>query len=262
MIVPPAVSTPEWVLSLAGATTLDPWREFRPFTWFHAAMSGSLLLACLLVSLLARRWSGTPREVAFGAFWGGVIISRQAIEVVWFLLPAQFTWQTSLPLQFCDMAPWVAAIALLTRRRWARVLLYYWGIGLCTQAFITPTTTLGLVHTRFWWFWIGHTHIVGSAIYDIVARGFRPTWRDFRTGLGLTIVVGLVLIAFDAVTTLNYGYVGPATPDVVTIVDFMGPYPWRLLVMVTVVAVNFLVLTAVWRPGRVREAFASQPPNA
>lgn len=183
-----------------------------------------------------------------GAFLGGVILSRQAVEVIWYLLPAQFSWEKSLPFQFCDVAPWIAAIVLLTERRWARVLLYYWGMAMCTQAFFTPTLSEGMLHTRFWWFWLCHTHIVGSAMYDMIARGFRPTWADMRFALWITTSLTVLLIIFDAVTGMNYGYVGPGSPKARTIIDAIGPYPWRLPVLMSIVVAAFVALTAVWRP--------------
>lgn len=244
------------------AAGLDPLLEFRPFTWFHAATAGTLLLCSLAVALLGRRWRSTPAEVALGAFWGGVIIARQGIEVAWYLLPHNFSWERSLPLQYCDLAPWIAAVALLTRRRWARAMLYYWGIALCTQAYITPTLEEGLGQTRYWWFWLGHTHIVAAAIYDLIARGYRPTWSDFRTVSWITFAYAMTLVTFNAFTRMNYGYLGPTDPARPTIIDFLGPYPLRILSLFAVVLTAFWVLTIVWKPGRSRPSPAdSTPPS-
>lgn len=222
--------------------------EFKAFTWFHVVVAGVLLGLSVCVSLLGRRWRGQRRERAMASFIAGFIFGRQVVEILWYLMPSRFTWALSLPLQFCDIAPWIAAIALLTEARWARILLYYWGTALCTQAFFTPTLSEGLAHTRFWWFWLGHTHIVGAAIYDLVARGFRPTWRDLRFAVISTGVLTFSLVALDAITGLNYGYVGPGSPTVRTIIDAIGPYPQRVLVLICIVFTAFVILTAVWRP--------------
>ncbi len=236
----------------SGAATpgLDVFNEFRPFTWMHALTAGLMLGLSLAASLLGRRWRGTDRELTLGAFLGGMILARQGVEVIWYFLPPNFSWERSLPLQFCDIAPWIAAIALLTERRWARTLLYYWGIGLSTQAFFTPTVDQGIAHTRFWWFWLGHTHIVGSAIYDMVARGYRPGWKDLRLAIAVTTCYTLSMIALDVATGFNYGYVGPSKPQAPTIIDALGPYPWRIAAMMGIVAAAFVAITWVWRPGR------------
>lgn len=238
------------LLATSPAPTFDPMVEFRPFTLFHVLVAGSLLLLSLGFALLGRAWRGTPKEEFLGAFWGGLILARQGIEVVWYLMPERFQWDRSLPLQFCDVAPWIAAIALLTRRRWARGILYYWGVALCTQAFLTPTLDEGLSHTRFWWFWLGHTHIVGAAMYDMIARGFSPSWKDFWVTIRLTAVYTAFCIILNAATGLNYGYLGPGQPGSRTIIDILGPYPWRLVPLMIIVFSAFVILTAVWRPGK------------
>jgi hypothetical integral membrane protein (TIGR02206 family) len=238
------------LLAEPATVPLDPLIEFRPFTLFHVLTAGALLLLSVLCALVGRAWRGTEKEVFLGSFWGGFIIARQGIEVVWYLMPERFTIERSLPLQFCDVGPWIAAIALLTQKRWARAMLYYWGIGLCTQAFITPTLSEGLLHTRFWWFWLGHTHIIGASIYDIVARGYRPTWSDFRTMLKLSAVYTVFCVTLNAITGLNYGYLGPVQPGARTIIDVLGPYPWRILILMVIAFTTFFALTAIWRPAR------------
>ncbi|MCC6426422.1 MAG: TIGR02206 family membrane protein [Phycisphaerales bacterium] len=224
--------------------------EFRPFTLFHVITVIALLGASLVFALIGRKWRGTPREVMLGAFWGGLILARQGIEVVWYLLPANLDWSRSLPLQFCDVAPWFAAIALLTEKRWARALLYYWGIGLSTQAFFTPTLSEGFGYTRYWWFWLSHTHIIGTCLYDMIARGYRPTWGDWRIAFVVTFFYTVAMIVLDAITGLNYGYLGPTKPGFRTVIDALGPYPWRIPLMMLIVLVVFTLMTAVWRPGK------------
>lgn len=254
----PHAAAAGFLLSVADPGGAGPLHEFRPFTWFHAATVVALLSSILAMALLGRRWRGTPAETALGAFWGGVIIARQGIEVAWYFLPRNFALEKSLPLQFCDVAPWIAAAALLTRRRLARALLYYWGIALCTQAFVTPTLGEGLSHTRFWWFWLGHTHIVGAAAYDLIARGYRPTWSDFGRVAWITFAYAMALVIFNAITRLNYGYLGPTKPGAPTIIDLLGPYPVRILILFAIVISAFWLLTAPWKPGRDRQASGTE----
>ncbi|GMV25439.1 MAG: hypothetical protein AMXMBFR58_14700 [Phycisphaerae bacterium] len=246
------------MLAITGAPPLDPMVEFRSFTWMHALCAGGLLFFSIVTALIGRRFRGRPFEIALAAFWGGLIIARQAFEVAWYLRPENFGWHISLPLQFCDLAPWIAAVALLSGKRWSRAVLYYWGFGLCTQAFFTPTVQEGVGHPRFWWFWLSHTHIVGGAIYDLVARGYRPTWKDFRGIVLVTFCYATTLAILNAITGFNYGFVGPSKPEAPTIIDSLGPYPYRVPVLFAIVIVLFAIMTVVWRPGS-RKAPAAEP---
>jgi hypothetical integral membrane protein (TIGR02206 family) len=236
------------------ALATTDWTEFKPFTALHAVTAVTMLGTSIGFALIGRRFHGTAVETFIGAFWGGLILSRMTVEIIWYMTPGNFQMHESLPLQYCDLAPWIAAIALLTRRRWARTILYFWGFGLCSQAFITPIVEFGPAHTRFWWFWIGHTHIVGSAIYDVIARGYRPSWSDFRIALSVSLVYCLALAVFNAFTGFNYGFVGPSKPGNATIIDLLGPYPWRIATLIAVATALLALLTLVWNNPWVRRA--------
>ncbi|MFG0258989.1 MAG: hypothetical protein ACF8LK_01445, partial [Phycisphaerales bacterium JB041] len=151
----------------------------RGYDWaaeFHAFTPQHLVTLMVLVGLMAgscwlgRRWlpgdggpvpspaRGAPRssgpdwEWRFRLVWVCTTVAWQAMAVVWYLLPRNFDWYESLPLHLCDLAAWVAPLALLTQRRWLRSLLYFWGIGLSTQAFFTPVVDGGHGDIRFWLF--------------------------------------------------------------------------------------------------------------
>ena len=88
--------------------------------------------------------------------------------------------------------------------------------------------TEGAGHFKFWAFWGGHTIVVGYAVYDAAARGFRPSWRDFRQMSVITLAYMALLLAFNAATGFNYAYIGSTTPENPTIVDALGPWPARV----------------------------------
>lgn len=214
-------------------TTLYPppynWgTEFHAFTAQHwatlAVFFGLMAGSCWL----GRRWKGRHRERVLRQAWISTTLSWQLAAVVWYLLPANFEPGESWPLHLCDLAAWVAPFALLTQRRWLRSLLYFWGIGLCTQAFFTPIVEGGHADIHYWLFFVGHTQIVGSALYDVVVLGYRPRLRDWGVmtliTLGWMVVVTTLNIAFD----LNYGYTGNTKPGGPTLINYFGPWPWRI----------------------------------
>lgn len=219
---------------------------FTPFTLFHVVVAGLFAFTMFAAALLGRRWRGTERELRFRSFfcWGTIV--WQAMAVVYWAWPTHFDIQESLPLHLCDVAAWVAPLALLTQRRWMRGVLYFWAIGLSTQAFFTPVLQEGLAHPKFWFFWIGHTQIVGAAIYDVVALGFRPTWRDFRSGVIANAVLFAVVMPLNLAFGLNYGYVGNLEPEHPTLISRLGPWPLRVLWIVLIVHGVMLALWLVW----------------
>lgn len=190
------------------------------------------------------------RRVAW--VWAMGVIVVDVWSLVYWVLPGQLDIRKSLPLELCDLAALVAPVALLLGRseghRWSRRLLYFWGLGLSTQAFITPTTHFESGAVRFWLFWALHAGIVGSALYDVIVRRFRPTGRDLMLGVGVTAAwcAGVFLLNIALGHGANYGYVGQGNPGVVTIVDVLGAWPLRVVWMSVIVIVWMTVLWGVW----------------
>jgi uncharacterized membrane protein YwaF len=89
--------------------------------------------------------------------------------------------------------------------------------------------------------------IVGGALYDVIARGYRPTCRDFLLATVSGIVYVAVILPFDIATGLNYGYVGKTAPGQPSLVDALGPWPRRVGVMVLLGVVVMAVLAAPWQ---------------
>ncbi|MBC7833816.1 MAG: TIGR02206 family membrane protein [Phycisphaerales bacterium] len=216
---------------------------FAPFSPMHALCVVACAAVMLAAALAGRRLRTRPaaeerlrRSIAIS----GVIY--WAASNAWWMWPANFKLEDSLPLHVCDLAGIIAPVAILTRKPWLRALLYFWGIGLSTQAFFTPTLEHGPASMRFWLFWLNHTFIVGTAVYDIAVGGYRPTWRDFRTAAAVSLAYLAFILLIDIPLGLNYGYVGNTTPENPTVIDKLGPWPLRLLPLTLIgMAMMFLV---------------------
>ena len=184
--------------------------KFEPFSPLHAAA----LLAIVVVTIAA------IRTVRRGGRADGARGAERAIGVAfivvwvavhgWWLLPPRLTPTTTLPLQMCH---WTAlAVRRLPRDACARLLaliLYFWGLGLCTQALLTPALDEGPASHVFWYFWLSHGMIVGVAAYAIAVHGYRPTWRDWRLACVAAAVYAGAAIPVDLMIGANYGFLGP-----------------------------------------------------
>jgi len=219
---------------------------FTPFGPMHAATAGVFAVSMAVASVLGRRWRGTAREGAFRRGWAGWVVVWQIGAVAYWARPSGFDLASSLPLQLCDVAVWIAPFALMTQKRWLRAVLYFWAIGLSTQAFFTPVLAEGPAHPKFWLFWVGHTQIVGSAIYDVAALGFRPRLRDFVHGMIANAAYFALVMPLNLAFGLNYGFVGNVTPEHRTLIDSLGPWPLRLVWIFLLVHTIMLALWLVW----------------
>lgn len=237
---------------------MPPWlTDFAPFTPVHGAV---LVVATLVTIALVRRRRALARSsdhkarqldhliavvgIANWLLYQGYGVFR--VANAWGTPDAgKYTIEYAVPLQICDIASLLAPIMLLTNRRWMSVLVYFWGLGLSSQAFATPIVRAGPATLEFWFFFIAHWMIVGGALYETFARGFRPTWRDWRFATVVSLAYFAVIFPFNIVTGFNIGFLGQPDPaDPKTIVDALGSWPLRT-VWVAVIGISMMALAMV-----------------
>ncbi len=227
-----------------------PGELFQPFSTTHVLVDGVFVLVTLGFVVIGRRLRGGPAgrrfEIALGVF---NLASWVAFAAYW-LVPGRFDWTRSLPLHMCDIAALAAPVALLSAWRWPRTLVYFWGLALSSQAFITPTLREGPAHEYFWMFWFQHAVIVGGAVYEVAVRGYRPTWPDWLLASAITVGYGVLVLPLNIALGANYGYVGASNPLAPTILDHLGPWPGRVLLIMPLVLLAFGLAAAPWALAR------------
>jgi hypothetical integral membrane protein (TIGR02206 family) len=224
------------------------WDVFVPFSALHllAVSVCSLVIAGLTVAGRTLRARGS--EAKLRQSWAVLALAY------WFTYVIAWNWNGldvagGLPLHVCDVNGLIAPLALLMRNRWARATLYFWSFTLTLQAFIQPLLSTGPAHFPFWSFWIGHTLIMASAVYDIAIMGFRPDWRDVGRVLAVSAAYVAVVLPIDLALGVNYGFIGNPPPGIATppIIDAMGPWPQRAIIVMALGVVGFVVLLLPWR---------------
>jgi hypothetical integral membrane protein (TIGR02206 family) len=157
-----------------------------------------------------------------------VIVANETSWWVW--LAFQHTWSLSyaLPLHLCDVAAFVAAAALWTRRPVLVELTYFWGLAGTSNSLITPDISDHFPGYLFFQFYIDHGAIVAAALFLVIGLQITPR----RGAVARIAVLTLGLAAFDSVVNLltggNYMFLRHA-PGVHSLLDLMGPWPWYVV---------------------------------
>jgi hypothetical integral membrane protein (TIGR02206 family) len=186
----------------------------------------------------------------FDRFLGWIALAAACFVQIATLWPSRFQYDTSLPLHICDLMMFIAPGALLLRWRSLRAMTYFWGLGLSSLSFVYPDLHFGPADFQFWVFWAGHAGIIGPAIYDISARGFRPHWGDWLFAVKFTIGYVAIIFPVDAIFHLNYGYIGQSYQGPRSPIDSLGPWPWRVPLMFLMAMVIMVLLAVPWMVGR------------
>lgn len=228
--------------------------SFEPYSLQHATCVGVCVVVMLGVAMLGRslRLSRTGEKLRIGIGVFGILYWIGSN--LWWNWPGNFELAESLPIHICDLAGLIGPIALLTRYRPMRAVLYFWGLVLSSQGFIQPgALDVGAGYVRFWLFWANHTIIVGTALYDVVALHFRPGWRDFLTATVAILLYLTLILPFDIFFDVNYGYVGNHQTAKKTIIDSLGPWPMRIVPLATIAIAGMALVMLPWHIARKQE---------
>ena len=209
-----------------------------------AALAVIAVVAAGLV-VLARRRPGAWLHV-----FAAVLVVDELSWWVWLLAGKQpgASLEQSLPLQLCDVAIFVAALALWTRNRLLVEWTYFWALAGTIQALLTPDLPAHFPNFPYFQYYIAHGGVVTAALILVVGLRLGPRpWavvRVFTISVAYAVAVALLDFALDA----NYMYLR-AKPPSPTLLDGFGPWPFYIVVAAALAAVFFTVLDAPfwWR---------------
>jgi len=221
---------------------------------------GALAVTALATAALcvALRRSGDSRWVrpvicrGLALLLIGSAITGQAYQAAL----GSWTIDKSLPLHLCNLATFVAAIALYLAARSEQQaaparpagraaekpagptqimyeLTYYWGIGGTTQAMLTPEIEETFPSVPFLVFFTTHGGIMAAALMLTTGLRMRPAADSLPRVWLITFVTGVAVFCFNQAAGTNYMYLsGP--PDRASLYDYFGPWPWSLLSLAVV----------------------------
>jgi hypothetical integral membrane protein (TIGR02206 family) len=233
----------------------DALHTFHAFTASHAVVLGVVALSTGIACALGVRWRGSAKLIRAERIAGAFMLLLWLASAVYWILPQNYTIAEALPIHMCDVTGLIAPLVLITHNRGLRALLYFWGLGLSSQAMITPVLEHGPAYLPFWLFWLTHASIIGTAIYDLVAHRYRPSFRDCLFAIGMCVIWVSVVLVIDLSLDVNYGYVGNVTPDRPTIIDHLGPWPIRVYKLAVAVLGLFVMM---WLPFGVVSRWATR----
>lgn len=196
---------------------------FTPFSVVHGVVVAAVAVATTIVVALSRGLPSRQRDRRRKQIAVFIIAVQIVYQAYWLLLRRDSG--ESLPLHMCDIAGAVAVAAFVAPIRLFRGLLYYWGLGLSSLAFLIPVLEQGPASPEFWLFWLSHWVIVGGAVYLVAVDRFRPTWRDLGTAVALMLVYGIVTVFLNIEWGTNYMYTGDHPMPTPGDLDLAWPMP-------------------------------------
>jgi hypothetical integral membrane protein (TIGR02206 family) len=218
----------------------------------HLAILGTIAVVAAVLVWLCRRGilQSRPVQLALG-------LALASNELVWwaYRYSREGLHMWNLPLQLCDAAVWLSAMACLTA--FPAVVEFAWfaglagaGMALLTPDLISPWPSYPAIY-----FFTAH----GGIVISMAALVLGGRWKFRRNAVWRSFVLLLIYAAFvgliDFASGSNYMFL-VHKPASASPLDRMGPWPWYL---VSAAAVGLMLFWLLWLPVWQREADAPTP---
>lgn len=221
-------------------------RTFSPFGADHVAALAATALAGVL---LCRTVRGPEKGVvAHAVRWGlATLLLLSAAATRWAL------WSQGrggvpelLPLHVCNFQVLLAALALLTLDRRAAEVLYFWAFSATLLAMLTPDLPHGFPDWRYFSFFGLHGGVILAALVLTFGFGLRPRPGGALRALGLLAVYACIAAGVNVALDANYLYLR-RPPEMHGPIDWLGPWPFYVVVVAVAAVSSFLLLELPWR---------------
>jgi len=222
---------------------------YDPFILFGTSHIISILLAITLsifIPIFAKKKLSEHYQHIVGSLIGYIVMSSYIIWTVLEIIAGSFDLKLHLPIHLCRMANLLLPFVMVSRSYLIYEILYFWGLSGMLQAVITPDIAAGFPHFQFFRFWFAHHGMIIALIYATVVYGMRPSLKSvFKAMFALNIFL-LVSIIANILLDANYFWIcgkpiNEIGEHVPSLLDYLGPWPWYILVAEFVALAHFLL---------------------
>jgi hypothetical integral membrane protein (TIGR02206 family) len=223
-----------------------------PFVLFgpaHISALAAVALTAAALSAAARAGSRSRAPRVLAAAMGLAILAAIAIGLASDGLRGRLSVWDFVPLNLCDFAIVLAAVALLTRWQPAYELLYFWSLSGTLLAMLTPDLTRDFPGRQFVSFFVFHGSVVTTALFLTWGLRMRPRAGAARRVFFWTNLYAAIAAVVDYTFDRNYLYLREK-PAGWSPLQWFGPWPVYLLAAEAIALVSFAILAAPFRTRR------------
>lgn len=201
------------------------------------------IAAIAVLSLSLRRFPSSER---FRRTWryslALVLLLNEIGWHLWHVYYGLWDVQTMLPLHLCNLLVFVSAYTLVSKNQVAYEFVYFLGISGGAQVLITPALgRFGFPHYLFFQIFVSHGGIILAALTLTVLEKMRPqSWKSLLRVAAWGNLYLLAILGINYLLGSNYLFAA-RKPPAVTLLDYLGPWPWYLFSM-EAIALALLVL--------------------
>lgn len=152
-----------------------------------------------------------------------------------------FDLKNDLPFHLCSLVALLLPIYSITRSKGIYEVILFWILAGTLQSIITPDVVHGFPHYSYIKYWFTHAGLIIFIFYATFVYNSRPSLKSvFKSFLVLQVYVVFAYFINLALGS-NYFYIN-AKPEVSTLLDSFGDWPYYILVGELFIIPFFLII--------------------
>ena len=220
--------------------------NFHLFGSAHLFILGSVPALAAILAVVQRRLKPGTRWLRVGL--AAVLLLDTALYYGHLATHGQITFPDHLPLELCDASLCFVIVALFTLNRIIFDLVYYTALAGASMALLTPNICEPFPSISTAQFFIAHGLVVAGVLYLVWSKQARPRPGSVGRAILAVNIFAAVVGTFDFIFKTDYMYLR-SKPQNVSLLSFLGPWPWYLVVTEGVAFCVFLLLYLPFRRG-------------
>lgn len=203
-----------------------------------------MVLFFITFGFLLLRWSKkltTKQQFVVGNIFA---FSISLSVIVWTIMKVYqrgFDIKNDLPFHLCNLIALLLPIFSITRKYIIYEIILFWILAGTAQAVFTPDIKVGFPNYQFLKYWYVHAGLIVFIFYATYIYQMKPTFKSiFKSFIALQFYV-LFMMFINKITGANYFYIS-RKPDGATMLDYMGEWPYYLLVTELILIPYFLLI--------------------
>jgi hypothetical integral membrane protein (TIGR02206 family) len=210
----------------------------------HLLILAAVPLFAAILAAVQRRFS--PRGKALRLGLAAILLLDSALWYGYLASTGQLTFPGRLPLDLCDVTLFLIVAALFSLHPAIFDLAYYGALAGTSMALLTPNLWDSFPSLSTVQFFVAHGLVVAAALYLAWSGLARPRPGSVGRAMLALNVFAAFDGSFDWVFKTNYMYLR-AKPENLSLLSFLGPWPWYIVASEAVAFGLFLLLYLPFR---------------
>lgn len=219
-----------------------PEKPFSLFNTPHLVSLSLITLLCLLIFLFPAFIKRKKVRLVIRWLLALLMTANFISLYLWTSFYSWFDIRYDLPLELCTITSILTLIMLILPVQKVFEINYFLAIAGGIPALLTPALfRYNFPHFLFIQFFIDHGLLVIGPLFIGAAYNLRLTKLSIIKALVTVNVIGILVFGINLLTGANYMFL-MKKPSVPTLFDYLGPWPWYLVICEVIALAAFVLL--------------------